>query len=102
MTDPTIAEIVIADEPTVWRSAGFDVDDEVLLAGTVPIRLAGNGAGKRIVGWSLRDLDSDELDGLPTGAPMRRPPEPPGGVHPNGVLRFDHIVAFSPTSTAPR
>jgi hypothetical protein len=97
VTNPTIAELVIADDPSVWRSAGFDIDDETLLAGSVPVRLAGPAAGKRIAGWALRDLESDDLDGLPTTRSDAPPPDSPGGVHPNGVARFDHIVAFSPS-----
>ena len=97
MTAPTIAELVIADEPSVWRSAGFDIDDDTLLAGTVPVRLAGPAAGKRIARWALRDLAADDLDGLPTERSDAPPPDSPGGVHPNGVVRFDHIVAFSPS-----
>ena len=97
MTSPTIAELVIADEPSVWRSAGFDIDDEILLAGSVPVRLAGPRAGKRIARWALRDLAADDLDGLPTERSDAPAPDPPGGLHPNGVARFDHIVAFSPS-----
>ncbi len=96
MTSPTIAELLVADEPAAWRAAGFDIDGEVLRAGTVPIRLAGNAAGKRIAGWALRDLASDDLDGLPTTRSQAEPGEP-GGRHPNGVLRLDHVVAFSPS-----
>lgn len=97
MTNPTIAELVIADEPTVWRNAGFGVTDDVLLAGTVPVRLAGPAAGKRIAGWALRELESDNLDGLPTERSDAPPANLPSAVHPNGVVRLDHIVAFSPS-----
>ena len=88
---------------SVWRSAGFDVDDEMLLAGTVPVRLAGNGAGKRIVGWSLRDLDSDELDGLPTERSDAPIPDPPGGRSPERSPRASTTSSPSArASTAPR
>jgi hypothetical protein len=93
---PTIAEVAVADEPAAWRSAGFAVDDDVVRVGTVPLRLAGNGAGKRIAGWSLRDLVSDDLDGLPTER-SDVPAAEPAGAHPNGVERLDHLVAFSPS-----
>ena len=63
--------------------------------GTVRLRLAGRDAGRRIAGWSLRDLAGDDLDGLPTRrseSPRRDAADP----HPNGVTALDHVVAFSP------
>jgi len=92
---PTIASIVVAAEPAEWKGAGFTVTDCVVLAGTVAISLAGSAAGRGIVSWALRDVASAELDGLPTtvadaGAPRECV------THPNGVLRLDHVVAFSP------
>jgi hypothetical protein len=61
----------------------------------VRIRLAGADAGKGLAGWSLRDVESTELDGLPT----RRSDRPPPGeapAHPNGVTVLDHLVAITP------
>lgn len=63
-------------------------------AGTVRIRLAGEGAGRGLVSWSVRDLASTELDGLPTEL-SERPPVA-GAPHPNGVVSIDHVVAFTP------
>ena len=51
--------------------------------------------GRGIVAWSLRDLASDELDGLPTTLSDSSPP-PPAPPHPNGAISIDHVVAFSP------
>ena len=48
-----------------------------------------------IVGWSLRDAASAELDGLPTTL-SERPLPAPAPAHPNGVLAIDHVVAASP------
>ena len=91
----SIDEITIADEPGSWEDLGFLVDgDSCQLAG-VRLRFAGRSAGEGIVGWSLRELAGDDLDGLPTtgsAAPVR----PPAPAHPNGVLAIDHIVAISP------
>ena len=51
--------------------------------------------GKGLVGWSLRDVESTELDGLPTTRSDRPPPgEPPA--HPNGITAIDHVVAITP------
>jgi hypothetical protein len=58
------------------------------------VRLAGAQAGRGIVGWSLRELRSAELDGLRTEI-SERPPAA-GGTQPNGVTGVDHVVAFTP------
>jgi hypothetical protein len=94
---PALAELTIADEPGTWAALGFAVGDSVCRIGGVGIRLAGRDAGKGIVGWSLRDLASEELDGLPTaraGDEAPPPDDPPS--HPNGVVAIDHVVAISP------
>lgn len=91
---PTVDELVVADAPEAWRAAGFDVVGDACEVGTVRIALAGPGERRGIVGWSVRDLGSLELDGLPTAA-SERPPAA-GGVHPNGVLALDHLVVMSP------
>jgi hypothetical protein len=52
-------------------------------------------AGKRIVSWSLRGVDTTELDGLATtvaNGDQREAADP----HPNGVTGIDHVVAVSP------
>jgi len=93
---PTIAEIVVGDEPESWRAAGFTVDhDGGCRVGTVRIALVGRGSGKRIRSWSLRDaapgsLGDGQVDGLATGAD-ERPADPPAE-HANGVTSIDHIV----------
>lgn len=54
----------------------------------------GHGPQLGILGWSLREIHSTALDGLPTTistAPV--PADAPA--HPNGVLAIDHVVAFS-------
>jgi catechol 2,3-dioxygenase-like lactoylglutathione lyase family enzyme len=62
--------------------------------GGVRLRLAGPDAGRGLVGWSLRDLRSTGLDGIPT-AISERPPAA-GREQPNGVVAVDHVVAFTP------
>jgi hypothetical protein len=92
---PTIDELTIAEEPERWAALGFVVEgDRCQLAG-VRVRLAGRAAGRGIVGWSLRDVESIELDGLPTTL-SEQPALPPALMHPNGVLAIDHVVAMSP------
>jgi hypothetical protein len=95
MGAPTIDELTIADEPATWAELGFAVEGDAALLGQVRVRFAGAGAGRGIVGWSLRELASTELDGLPTTLSERDAPAR-AGAHPNGVLAIDHMVAMSP------
>lgn len=108
MPAPTIDELMLADDPARWAALGFDVDDHSCQIGAVRLRFVGLAAGSErsesdepgferpgIVGWSLRDAASAELDGLPTALSQGPVPEP-AGAHPNGVLAIDHVVASSP------
>lgn len=92
----TVAELVVAAEPDAWRSAGFRVDEDVARVGTVNLRLAGTGIGRRIVRCALRGIDSEELDGLPIARSAAPLPDGPAPAHPNGVVGIDHLVAFTP------
>ena len=91
----TIDELTVADEPATWEALGFAVDGETCVVGEVRIHLAGPHAGERLVGWSLRDVDGVELDGLPT-AHSERPPPAASPKHPNGLTAVDHVVAITP------
>jgi hypothetical protein len=94
-TPATIDELVLADEPERWSALGFDVERDRVRLGTIRVRLAGEDAGRGILGWSLRGLDSTELDGLQTArSESAVPAEAPA--HPNGVAAIDHVVAMSP------
>lgn len=92
---PTIDELTVADAPGAWSALGFDVDGDTFVVGDVRIRLAGPDAGKGLAGWSLRDIETTELDGLSTARSDRLPP---GGrmQHPNGIAELDHVVAITP------
>ncbi|MFL6154897.1 MAG: hypothetical protein ACJ72D_02315 [Marmoricola sp.] len=93
----TLDEILVADPPQAWRSAGFTVDDDTCRIGTVRIRLVGREAGSGIVGWSLRGLPADHpgtLDGVTTTRSVTDPGT--GATHPNGVVEIDHVVLLSP------
>jgi hypothetical protein len=92
-----IDELTLADAPASWRELGFSVSGERCRIGEVDLRLAGEGQDRGIVGWSLRDAVSTELDGLPTCS--AHPPFEHAGAaaaHPNGVVAIDHVVAVSP------
>ncbi|MGP0102895.1 MAG: VOC family protein [Solirubrobacteraceae bacterium] len=113
MPAPTIDELTIADEPARWAALGFDVAGGGCQIGTVRLRFVEPAAVAHppgsdqpgpgpfgsgppgIVGWSLRDAASIELDGLATTI-SEGPPAAPAPAHPNGVLAIDHVVAASP------
>jgi Glyoxalase-like domain len=92
---PTIDELFIADEPDAWRAAGFAVEGDLCIGGSVRLRLVGSGPGRGIVSWSVRDAGSLELDGVRTSASEEAPP-PNGGTQPNGVVSIDHVVVITP------
>jgi hypothetical protein len=90
---PTVDELFIATGPEPWVEAGFEVSDATCEVGSVRLRLQG-GEGRGIVGWSVRDLENGELDGLDTLA--SEAPPAAAGPHPNGTLSIDHLVVISP------
>jgi catechol 2,3-dioxygenase-like lactoylglutathione lyase family enzyme len=91
----TIDELTIADTPRAWAALGFAVEAETCVVGEVRIHLAGPDAGKGLSGWSLRDVEGTELDGLATTR-SRRPAPGEVPAHPNGIPGLDHLVAISP------
>jgi hypothetical protein len=106
---PTIDELVLADEPNRWRALGFELEGEDgVRLGAVRVRLAGDGArsgpAPAFVGWSLRDVSSSELDGLPTtladGASAtpaaRASQDGRSAQHPNAITAIDHVVVMTP------
>jgi hypothetical protein len=89
----TLDELVVADGADAWRACGFAVEGDTCVVGEVRIRFAPQG-GRGLSGWSLRGLDSTELDGLPT-THSKRPLAEPAPSHPNGIAALDHVVAIS-------
>jgi hypothetical protein len=92
---PTLDELTVADTPDAWRGCGFQFDGDTCVVGGTRIRLAGDGAGRGLTGWSLRDIETTELDGLPTARSDRPPPDERSG-HSNGITALDHVVAITP------
>jgi hypothetical protein len=92
---PTIDELAIADDAARWTALGFAVADDHCQIGEVRLRFAGAQPGAGIAGWSLRNVASTQLDGLPTTV-SQRPCAAPAPAHPNGVFALDHVVAMSP------
>jgi hypothetical protein len=95
MTPPTLDELQVADDAERWRTLGFDVVDGCCQLGTVRVRLLGRDAGRGLVGLSLRDARSLELDGL-RASRSSAPPRAPAPEHANGVIGIDHVVAMTP------
>jgi hypothetical protein len=91
----TIDELAVADPPDRWAALGFAVEGDTCVVGDVRIRLRGANAGCGLLGWSLRDIDGTDLDGLPTTRSERGAPGD-SVVHPNGVTSLDHVVAMTP------
>jgi hypothetical protein len=95
MQGPTIDELTLADDPAHWRALGFAVSDHTCQIGAVRVRFSDQQARRGILSWSLRGVQSTELDGLPTTI-SEQPPPVREVAHPNGTLSIDHVVAFSP------
>ena len=95
MPKPTIDELTLADDPARWSALGFSVGGDGAQLGEVRLRFNGAHPGRAILGWSLRDIASTDLDGLPT-TPSEAPAPAPPPTHPNGVVAIDHLVAVSP------
>ncbi|HWT93130.1 MAG TPA: hypothetical protein VN238_09050 [Solirubrobacteraceae bacterium] len=92
-TRPTIDQIVLGDAPETWRRLGFTVDgDDRIALGGVRLQLGADGEG--MVGWSFRDLENRDLDGL--GACPSSDPPPPLVEHPLGATAVDHVVVVTP------
>jgi hypothetical protein len=96
MVPVTIDELTVADELKAWTAIGFAVNGRTCVIGDVRVQLAGvNPEGSGLTGWSLREIETTELDGLPTAISEREPPKE-RSTHPNGVTAVDHVVAITP------
>ncbi len=106
----TVDELRVADAPEAWAGLGFAVEGGACVLAEVRVRFIdsaaapGDGAAGGpepgaaaggLLGWSLREVASTELDGLPTGR-SDAPVATKGPAHPNGVTGVDHVVAVTP------
>jgi hypothetical protein len=96
MTDVSIDQLTLADEPARWEDLGFTLTGEACRLGSVVVGFETPERGRGIVAWSLRGISSTELDGLPTARSERPPAAGARAEHPNGALAIDHVVAMSP------
>lgn len=91
----TIDELVLGDDPEAWEAAGFAVDGDVVVIGTVRVRCTGDGGDPSR--WTLRPLDDElprSVDGIATSPSTASLPDPV--THPNRVTEMDHVVLRSP------
>jgi catechol 2,3-dioxygenase-like lactoylglutathione lyase family enzyme len=98
---PTIDELLVGDDAGRWADLGFTVSEECRCEiGGVRLRFLSNdvndSSGRGILGWTLREIATIDLDGLPTTV-SEHPPRALAPAHPNGVVAIDHIVAASPS-----
>jgi hypothetical protein len=91
---PAINELLIGDRPERWAAIGFDLAGDGCHVGNVRLRFE-PGAGTGLLGWTLRGVESTELNGLPT-AVATEPPMGDPGEHPNGSIAVDHVVVLTP------
>lgn len=89
----SIDALTVADPAGAWRDCGFLVDGDECVVGDIRIRFAPE-EGRGLTGWSLRGVESLELDGLPTTRSDRPAPDD-APTHPNGIVSLDHVVAIS-------
>ncbi len=95
MPAPTIDELLLADDGAAWAALGFAVADGCCELGRVQLRFLADPSKRGLVGWSLRDLASVDLDGLASTF-SEAPARDPAPAHPNGAIAIDHVVAMSP------
>ena len=92
---PTIAQLAVGDDIATWEGLGFAIGaDGTFRLGATSVRLAGRRAGEGILGWSLRDAATSDVDGLLAVPPPAT--ETPPTDHPNGALSIDHVVVTTP------
>lgn len=100
-----LLSLTVADDPAVWERLGFTVTGGRARIGVVDFVLAGpagSASARGITGWTLATDGAapgpSALDGLATTwtAAATDPGAPPAPVHPNGVVRIDHLVVMTP------
>lgn len=91
-----LLELRVGDMPTAWSSAGFTVDDDIVVIDGVRIALVGSLGRRGIISAAIAGA-GDAIDGLGIHSPApdhrsRPSPRPTGSAHPNGVTTIDHVV----------
>jgi hypothetical protein len=88
-----LRELVVGDDPGVWKEIGFTVEGDRCRVGHVDI-VFDPSVGKGIRTWTLVGDGEGDIDGVPTtwsdeGVDAT-------GAHPNGIFEIDHVVLTTP------
>ncbi len=113
--EPRLCTLHVGDDPSTWRTAGFDVSDGLagwwVQLGAVRIQLHGSDGPRGLLRWDLdtagqpgptpgatQPTSTADIDGLPTAWAPDTPELPlaPAPTHPNRVNAIDHVVVSSP------
>src|SRR5205085_12117364 len=89
-----LSELVLGGPAAPWEALGFTAQDDTVRIGAVTLRFfKSEPAG--IHGWALAGAQGGDIDGLATAHAEAADPAP-APAHPNGALRLDHVVVFTP------
>ena len=91
---PVLTELRLGGSPAAWERLGFAVDGVAVRLGAVRLAFS-EDEPPGIRGWALTGVAGGDVDGLKTAAATETPPGP-APRHPNGALRLDHVVVFTP------
>jgi hypothetical protein len=90
-----LAELELSGAAGPWERLGFAVAGDGLQIGAVRLRFTGEKPAG-ITGWTLARARSADLDGLSTRLVAETEAAVAPADHPNGALRLDHVVVFTP------
>lgn len=88
-----LKELVVGDDPAVWKEIGFTVDGDRCRVGHVDV-VFDPSVGKGIRRWTLVGEGPDDVEGVPTNWAEDGLDAAP--THPNGIFEIDHVVLTSP------
>lgn len=88
-----LKELVVGDEPGVWKEMGFTVEGDRCRVGHVDIVFDAS-VGKGIRKWTLVGDGEGDVDGIPTT--WSDEGVDAAGTHPNGIFEIDHVVLTTP------
>lgn len=100
METALLREVLVADDPDLWRRVGFEVGTaDCAAVGETTLRFvapaSAGRAGGGVIGWSV-DALRGELDGLPDPEAEPDARGPRESRHRNGATGIDHIVVLTP------
>jgi hypothetical protein len=88
-----LKELVVGDEPAVWKEIGFTVDGDRCRVGHVDV-VFDPSVGKGIRKWTLVGEGPDDVEEIPTT--WADDGIEAAAAHPNGIFEIDHVVLTSP------